>query len=108
MALILFPYIGHQIYADEELNEAVLSADSVNVPLQTSTLHIDNLTCESCVISVRKSLRTVPGIARAQVDLETGLAEITYDLKLVSVDELTAAIGKAGYSASPQKEALHE
>ena len=66
--------------------------------LTTCTLDITGMTCASCVRRVEKALGKVPGVSAAQVNLATEAATVTYDPAAVTADDLTAAVGTAGYS----------
>ena len=68
------------------------------------TLDIGGMTCASCVGRVEKALRRVPGVAGAEVNLATEAATIRFHPAEVGVDELTAAIARAGYTATPRRE----
>ncbi|MBI1349421.1 hypothetical protein GC163_24405 [bacterium] len=106
LALVLFPYIATKIYVNNEENEAVNLRDSSHVSSQTIILKIDNMTCEVCAASVRKALNGLQGVHESRVNVETRLARITFDPVLVSRDELTKAIERAGYPSSMQKDVL--
>lgn len=67
-------------------------------------LHIEGMTCASCVLRVEKALATVPGIARAQVNLATERATLTFsagssDPKALTSAAIDASL-RAGYPAS--------
>jgi len=65
-----------------------------------TTLKIKGMSCEHCVKTVTKTLQGLKGVKKATVNLEEGLAEVTYNPDKVSVDDLTAAVTDAGYEAS--------
>jgi len=65
-----------------------------------TTLKIKGMSCEHCVKIVTKTLQGLKGVKKATVNLEEGLAEVTYNPDKVSVDDLTAAVIDAGYEAS--------
>ncbi|GGM55380.1 heavy metal translocating P-type ATPase [Dactylosporangium sucinum] len=67
--------------------------------MTTCTLRIGGMTCASCVGRVARALRKVDGVAGAEVNLATESATVTFDPARVTVDLLTAAVGKAGYQA---------
>ena len=46
------------------------------------------------MLAVRSALLEVPGVTRAQVDLETGEAIVTYDPRTVTVESLIAVVNK--------------
>src|SRR6476619_4300881 len=68
------------------------------------TLDIGGMTCASCVGRVEKALRRVPGVAAAEVNLATEAATVHFQPTHVGVDELTAAVTRAGYTATPRRD----
>ena len=68
------------------------------------TLDIGGMTCASCVGRVEKALRRVAGVATAEVNLATEAATVRFRPDQVGVDELTAAVTRAGYTATPRRE----
>ena len=58
------------------------------------------MTCASCVGRVERSLRKVPGVLQASVNLATERASVDFDAGLVDVSAIKAAIGAAGYDAA--------
>ena len=69
---------------------------------ETCTLDVGGMTCASCVGRIEKALLKLDGVAEARVNLATEVASITYDPDLVRLDDLTGAVVKAGYSATPR------
>jgi len=92
LAFALFPnYVGQLIgptstaSGDEELSQIVLS--------------IDGMTCTGCESAVEAALMELPEIAAAEVSYERGEGIITVaGGAMPSQMELTAAVGKAGYT----------
>ena len=72
---------------------------------ETCTLDVGGMTCASCVGRIEKALLKLGGVADARVNLATEVASITYDPDLVRLDDLTGAVVKAGYSATPRHRA---
>ena len=68
----------------------------------TGTLDIGGMTCASCVGRIEKALLKLDGVANARVNLATEVASITYAPGLIRLDDLTQAVVKAGYSATPR------
>ena len=68
------------------------------------TLDIGGMTCASCVARVERTLKKVPGVAGAAVNLATERATVSYDPMQAGVAELVAAVEKAGYEAEPRTE----
>jgi len=62
-----------------------------------STLKIQGMTCNHCVMRVAKALKTLPGVMDAQVDLQNGEAVVTYDDAKVAPEKLSFAVVEAGY-----------
>ena len=62
------------------------------------------MTCASCVGRVEKALSRVDGVAAAEVNLATEVATVRFDPAQVGLDELTAAVTRAGYTATPRRE----
>ncbi|WP_432506495.1 heavy metal translocating P-type ATPase [Kineococcus arenarius] len=69
------------------------------------TLDIAGMTCASCVGRVEKALNRVTGVTGAQVNLATEVATVRFDPAQVGLEELTAAVTRAGYTATPRREA---
>jgi Cu+-exporting ATPase len=57
------------------------------------------MTCASCVRRIEKALQKVAGVGEASVNLATGKAHIAFDPAVATVDQLRAAVEKAGYTA---------
>ena len=67
------------------------------------TLDVPSMNCSLCPISVRKALKRVPGVVRAQADLDSKSAQVVYDPDRVSPETLAKAVADAGYPASIRK-----
>jgi Cu+-exporting ATPase len=67
------------------------------------TLEIGGMTCASCVGRVEKALNRIDGVS-AQVNLATEVATVHFDSARVGLDDLTAAVTRAGYTATPRRE----
>ncbi|MDO5534260.1 MAG: heavy metal-associated domain-containing protein [Propionibacteriaceae bacterium] len=64
-------------------------------------LRAEGFTCPSCVSKIEKSLTKLPGVTAASVHFATSRIEVDHDTSATSVDDVVAAIGKAGYTARP-------
>ncbi len=70
------------------------------VPVDTMTLPLLGMTCANCAANIERTLnRKLPGVVRAAVNFASEQATVTYIPSLVGVDEMVAAIRKAGYDA---------
>ena len=74
-------------------------------PPAACTLEIGGMTCASCVRRVEKALARVDGVSGAEVNLATEVATVRFDPQAVGLDELAAAVARAGYTATPRREA---
>ncbi len=68
--------------------------------METTELKITGMTCSSCITSVTKTLKRVPGVQDVQVDLRSGTARVTGDHTLQQVPAMLTALAAAGYSAA--------
>ncbi len=64
---------------------------------QTVTLAVENMTCGTCPIVVRKALEHVPGVSSTTVDFEKKTATVTLDPAKATTAQLTAASTNAGF-----------
>ena len=64
------------------------------------TLKVAGMTCGHCQTRVETALAKVPGVFGAVVDLRDARAEVDYDDDTATIEELTAAVAKAGYTAT--------
>lgn len=71
----------------------------------TCTLDIGGMTCASCVRRIEKALHKLDGVTEARVNLATEVASITYAPDLIELEDLTSAVTKAGYTATPRQQA---
>ncbi|MBI3383412.1 MAG: mercury resistance system periplasmic binding protein MerP [Aquabacterium sp.] len=67
------------------------------------TLAVQNMTCEMCPITIKKSLEKVPGVSEVKVDFGKKTATVTYDADKAQLGALTAATTDAGYPSTVQK-----
>lgn len=65
--------------------------------MSKTTLKIQGMTCNHCVMRVQKALKGTAGVQDAQVDLQKAEAVVSYDDAKVSVDTLASAVVEAGY-----------
>ena len=61
-------------------------------------LKVEGMSCNHCVMAVKKALLKVPGVERAEVSLEKGEAWVEGKAE---VETLIRAVEEEGYKASP-------
>ena len=88
----------------QTLVDAVKAA-GYDAEVAQTNLDIDGMSCASCVARVEKSLRKLPGVVEASVNLATEKASVTYVPKMLTPAQLAAAVTAAGYDARPVAEA---
>jgi copper chaperone len=64
-----------------------------------ATIKIEGMSCQHCVMRVKKAFETLPGIA--VLDVRVGAANVTYDESMVKREDLEAAVEAAGYNVAP-------
>lgn len=67
---------------------------------ETLTLKIEGMNCEHCVKTVTKTLKGVPGVSDAVVQLQPGQAKVTFDAAKTDAKKLAAAVADAGFQAT--------
>ena len=67
--------------------------------MTTTTLKVRGMHCASCVSHVERSLRRVPGVTQAAVNLATEQATVEHDPAQAGVGRLIEAVKDAGYEA---------
>ena len=75
-----------------------------SVPVQLAEFQIYGMTCVACATRIEKALNKLEGV-EAAVNFASETARVRYMPGLASVEQLTAAIRKAGYEASERVEA---
>lgn len=76
-----------------------ITESGYDVPIEEFDLHIDGMTCASCVSRVEKALRKVPGLLDASVNLATEQAHVRFPVGAVSTADLIRSVEEAGYTA---------
>jgi Cu+-exporting ATPase len=94
--------VHHARYGLQRLLDAAdaITRAGYTVARHTLDLHVDGMTCASCVGRVEKALKAVPGVVDASVNLATEGARVTRLGDAAGDAELVAAIERAGYGAT--------
>ena len=64
-------------------------------------LRAEGFSCPSCVAKIEKQVGRLKGGEKVKVHFASSRIEIDHDADRVSVDDLVAAVAKAGYTAAP-------
>ena len=70
---------------------------------QTAVLDVQNMTCELCPITVKKSLEKVPGVSQARIDFTNKTATVAFDPDKTNTTSLVKATTDAGYPSTVHK-----
>ena len=73
-------------------------ATAASAQTQT-TFAIQNMTCATCPITVKKAMEGVAGVSAVSVDFGTKTARATYDPRRTNATAIAAASTNAGYPA---------
>jgi copper chaperone CopZ len=77
-------------------SEQAATASQVDIKVPT-------IQCESCVKNVKIALQELEGVKTAAVDLNTKVAQVSFDPANLTLADLENAIAKAGYDANDTK-----
>jgi copper chaperone CopZ len=67
-------------------------------PTQQLTLPIRGMTCMGCAAGVQQALGDLPGVHKAEVNLQDEQAQVTYDPTQVGPSQMAGAVAEAGYA----------
>lgn len=72
--------------------------------MESKTFAVEGMTCASCVQTVEKATKKLPGVVTSNVNLATGKLSIHYDETKISPLDIQTTVEKAGYKASTETE----
>ena len=76
---------------------------STTAPTSTrTTLRAEGFSCPSCVAKIEKQVGRLDGVEAVKVYFASARIEVDHDPARASVDDLVAAVAKAGYAARPE------
>ncbi|SDM82021.1 copper chaperone CopZ [Sediminibacillus halophilus] len=61
------------------------------------TLNVQGMSCGHCKTAVEGALKNLDGVSTAEVNLEAGKVDVTYDDAKVSFDDMKEAVEEQGY-----------
>ena len=77
---------------------AAIRAAGYDVPSDSACLSVEGMTCATCVGSVERALKSMPGVTATSVNLVTGRAEVEGIAGMISGAILAGAVEAAGYT----------
>jgi len=87
-------YVAPRVEAVPSVTTGV--PEKVEGPVRAE-IPIIGLDCATCVTTIEKSLRAVPGVQQATVNFANEIAFVIYDPGVADLENLTGAIKSAGY-----------
>jgi P-type Cu+ transporter len=78
--------------------------DIAATDLQRLRFSVGGMSCTSCVATVEKKLTSLPGVNKVSVNLAGNVAQVSFDAKAVTPDEIYSAVEQAGFRALAQDE----
>ena len=79
---------------------SITTSNPTSNPTRT-VLRAEGFSCPSCVSKIEKHVGRVDGVSDVTVHFASARIEVDHDPSVVSVDQLVAAVAKAGYTAQP-------
>ena len=73
-----------------------------NTATNTHTvLRAKDFSCPSCVTKIEKQVGRLKGVENVTVKFASSRIEVDHDASVTSIDDIVAAVAKAGYTAAP-------
>lgn len=63
----------------------------------TRTLEVEGMSCNHCVMSIKKAVGELNGVSNVSVDLEAKTVTVDYNPELVAIETVIEAIEDQGY-----------
>ena len=70
-------------------------------PLTHTILRAEGFSCPSCVSKIEKQVGRLDGVSAVTVHFASARIEVDHDPAIASIDDLVAAVAKAGYVSRP-------
>ncbi len=77
---------------------AIPARTKSDAPLEQAIIHVGGMHCAACVARVEKTLKALPGVQEALVNLATREAQLTFDPTQTDTRRLAQVLEDAGYS----------
>lgn len=100
VAFALSPYyVGYIAAAVVRQKQSAPVAAAQSGALETVTIEVEGMSCESCEVPVKAALDDTPGVHSAEVSFKQGTARVQYDPAQTNLDKIKSAINSTGYKA---------
>lgn len=74
--------------------------------LRTSSYKVENMTCATCPITVKKAMSRVDGVESIKIDIESKAATVVYDPMRAQPQDIADASTGVGFPATVVKEVV--
>lgn len=74
---------------------------TTNASFTRTVLRAEGFSCPSCVAKIEKQVGRLDGVSAVKVHFASARIEVDHDPALASVEDLVAAVAKAGYKTRP-------
>lgn len=81
----------------------LLSGSAIAATPEVLTLSVQNMTCATCPITVKKALQQVTGVRDVKIDFQHKTATVHVDTAKATVAMLTKATTDAGFPSTVRK-----
>lgn len=89
--LILAILVVVVIAGQNGLNGNAVKEVNIEQNLETASLQIEGMTCQSCALGVKYELEQVNGVVDAKVNYQDGTGTVTFDPTIVDAETIAKA-----------------
>lgn len=65
--------------------------------MKKEMLVVEGMTCGSCANKIKESVSTIEGVEVIDLNVETGLVEVTFDETKTTLEEVKTSVRESGY-----------
>jgi len=105
VALAAFPYYSGAV-AQMVVGQPGPVRSVSSAALSTVTFKVPDMDCPACAVSLSATLRKLPGVADAKLDVDSRMAVVTYDPSTQNVPALEKVISGAGFHIATASNSL--
>lgn len=99
--MLAFPSYSHIFYPNSNTSGVVVDQDQTEIKL--GDFKIKSMTCTGCEEHVKHAVSGLNGVLETTVSHKNANAQVKFDARIVSVEEITEAINKTGYTITESK-----
>ena len=96
---VVLVVMGVAVFVNSKRSGMQPTDPALRAATKTLTVPVEGMSCASCAASVRKTLKSIDGVAAVEVDLEHRRARVEYAAEKVTPQQVQAAVTELGYKA---------